>query len=123
MFVEVLPARKVHADPELVDELRYLSFPLGSMRYYLDIKQPGTIFLAKDDREVLGWAYLTKKLCSTSYEVHVFVRHRCRGQGIGEKLLTEAKNLAKKRRKSISGRPGKEAIPLFNRVGIRVGKP
>lgn len=86
--------------PEVVKRLKFLTNG-GWARHYngsamhedIEARRPGWIFIAWDDGQIVGWAYMTRRK-DHNMQIGVYVSAQHRKQGIGSKLLKRAKCLA-----------------------------
>lgn len=123
MRLQVMRARDFYQRPETVKKASRLALPtaVGRMRELLNRRAPGNVILAWEGKELIGWAFLNRESWQTNYDAHVYVRSNYRNQGVGERILSEAKRLAKSQKRGIVGHPfDEQGERAFSKASVKL---
>lgn len=97
-MIEILTEKEVYVDEQLVERLKFLTYSgegkSGCFINDLRSMRNGYYFLAKEKNIVIGWLLLCKRLNGTTWQIGTYVSVKNRNNGIGTKLVKEAKKFA-----------------------------
>ena len=96
--------KQIYKQPQVLKRLKELmnSYSTGSaMREDMNARRAGKVFLARNRKFIMGWAFVSRRRHDAALQISVFVDPEFRNRGIGSKLTAKAKKYASRKKKRL----------------------